>query len=84
MKNQMRGLGKKPALMAPEEFDRVFSGVSKSALIDALWCAAQLGVRMIARSKLPRPQRGKSRSRSKGAAIRVSAGRDQGAGGPTD
>lgn len=36
-------IGKKPAAMASHEFARMFSQVSKQALIDALWCASQLG-----------------------------------------
>ena len=35
--------GKKPAVMASREFAATLSGVSKQALIDALWCACQLG-----------------------------------------
>jgi hypothetical protein len=39
----MAGLGKKPAVMASADFARLFDQVSKAALIDALWCACQLG-----------------------------------------
>jgi hypothetical protein len=37
------GLGKKPVVMASNAFSNLFSQVSKAALIDALWCACQLG-----------------------------------------
>ena len=30
-------------MMASQEFARLFSQLSKAALIDALWCACQLG-----------------------------------------
>lgn len=33
----------KGVLMAPESFAQMFAQVSKAALIDALWCASQLG-----------------------------------------
>lgn len=39
----MTGLGKKPPLMASRSFRVLFDRVSKGALIDALWCACQLG-----------------------------------------
>lgn len=39
----MPGLGKKPPALATFEFAVVFDGISKAALIDALWCACQLG-----------------------------------------
>jgi hypothetical protein len=35
--------GKKGVCMATPEFARVFDQISKAALIDALWCACQLG-----------------------------------------
>lgn len=39
----LRGIGKKPALMASGEFDAMAGSISKAALVDALWCACQLG-----------------------------------------
>jgi len=39
----MSGINKKPALMASAEFADMCDAVSKAALIDALWCACQLG-----------------------------------------
>lgn len=39
----MAGLGKKPPMMASADFARLFDQISKAALIDALWCACQLG-----------------------------------------
>lgn len=39
----MSGLGKKGPVMAGREFARMFDQISKAALIDALWCACQLG-----------------------------------------
>jgi hypothetical protein len=36
-------MGKKPALMCSDAFRRAFGAMSKAALIDALWCACQLG-----------------------------------------
>jgi hypothetical protein len=39
----MTGVGKKPALMASGEFRRALDRYSKMALLDALWCACQLG-----------------------------------------
>lgn len=38
----MRGV-KKPAAMASRDFALLFGKCSKQALIDALWCACQLG-----------------------------------------
>jgi hypothetical protein len=38
-----RGLGKKGPEMASDEFDALIGVYSKSALVDALWCACQLG-----------------------------------------
>ena len=37
------GISKKPPLMTSPEFGRLFSKISKAALIDVLWCASQLG-----------------------------------------
>lgn len=34
---------KKPPMMAAESFVEMFAGVSRAALVDALWCACQLG-----------------------------------------
>jgi hypothetical protein len=39
----MSGVGKKPAEMCSRAFESAFSCMSKAALIDALWCASQLG-----------------------------------------
>ena len=39
----MAGLGKKPPLLSSQPFAALFDQVSKAALIDALWCACQLG-----------------------------------------
>jgi hypothetical protein len=39
----MPGCSKKPAVMASRDFARMFNQLSKAALIDALWCACQLG-----------------------------------------
>jgi|TARA_R110000824_G_scaffold41944_1_gene124183 hypothetical protein len=38
-----RGLGKKGPLCASTEFDALIGSYSKAALVDALWCACQLG-----------------------------------------
>jgi hypothetical protein len=38
-----RGLGKKGPEMASGEFDAIIGCYSKAALVDALWCACQLG-----------------------------------------
>ena len=38
----MSGL-KKRAVMSSREFSRLFSQISKQALVDTLWCACQLG-----------------------------------------
>lgn len=37
-----RGI-KKPVLVASDAFRRLFQPLSKASLIDALWCACQLG-----------------------------------------
>ncbi len=37
------GITKKPAAMASPEFAALMAHASKAALIDALWCACQLG-----------------------------------------
>lgn len=39
----MSGIGKKPALVASDAFTKLLDQLSKAALIDALWCACQLG-----------------------------------------
>lgn len=39
----MRGITKKGLRMASPHFDAAFSRISKAALMDALWCACQLG-----------------------------------------
>jgi FixJ family two-component response regulator len=39
----MAGLGKKPALCCSREFAQLCDGISKAALVDALWNACQLG-----------------------------------------
>ena len=38
-----RGLGKKGPLCASGKFDELIGCYSKAALVDALWCACQLG-----------------------------------------
>lgn len=38
-----RGLGKKGPLCCSDEFDAMIGCYSKAALVDALWCACQLG-----------------------------------------
>lgn len=38
-----RGVVKRPPKMSSREFGALFAQVSKAALIDALWCACQLG-----------------------------------------
>jgi len=38
-----RGLGKKGTFYAPASFDELLGCYSKAALVDALWCACQLG-----------------------------------------
>ena len=43
MSRVRRGSFKKPALMCTHEFRMLFDQLSKAALIDALWCACQLG-----------------------------------------
>jgi len=37
------GVTKKPVLVASERFSQVVGLASKAALVDALWCACQLG-----------------------------------------
>lgn len=39
----MAGVGKKPPTMASREFVSAFDRFSKAAILDALWCACQLG-----------------------------------------
>lgn len=38
-----RHINHRGPVMTTTDFDRMFSQISKSALIDALWCACQLG-----------------------------------------
>jgi hypothetical protein len=39
----MANINNKPPMMASREFVAVIGALSKAALIDALWCACQLG-----------------------------------------